>query len=44
MRRIILACALADVLGVPAKADETLKFHSVVLHYVTKPNSTGWRC
>jgi hypothetical protein len=29
MRRIILACALAGVLGVPAKADETLKFRVV---------------
>jgi hypothetical protein len=29
MRRIILACALAGILGVPAKADETLKFRIV---------------
>jgi hypothetical protein len=29
MRRIILACALAGVLSVPAKADETLKFRHV---------------
>jgi hypothetical protein len=30
MRRIILACAIAGILGVPAKADETLKFRHVV--------------
>jgi hypothetical protein len=29
MRRIILAFALAGILGVPAKADETLKFRTV---------------
>jgi hypothetical protein len=29
MRRIILACALAGILSVPAKADETLKFRYV---------------
>jgi hypothetical protein len=29
MRRIILACALAGILSVPAKADETLKFRQV---------------
>jgi hypothetical protein len=29
MRRIILACALAGILRVPAKADETLKFRIV---------------
>ncbi len=27
MRRIILACAIAGVLSVPVKADETLKWH-----------------
>jgi hypothetical protein len=32
MRRIILAYALAGILGVPAKADETLKFR--VVQYV----------
>jgi hypothetical protein len=32
MRRIILACALAAILSVPAKADETLKFR--VVQYV----------
>ncbi len=30
MRRIILACALAGILGVPAKADETVKFRKVI--------------
>ena len=30
MRRIILACALAGILGVPAKADETLKWRHVM--------------
>jgi hypothetical protein len=30
MSRIILACTLTGILGVPAKADETLKFHQVV--------------
>ncbi len=29
MRRIVLACALVGVLGVPAKADETLKYRFV---------------
>jgi hypothetical protein len=29
MRRIILACALACILSVPAKADETVKFRQV---------------
>jgi hypothetical protein len=29
MRRIILACTIAGVLTVPAKADETLKFRYV---------------
>jgi hypothetical protein len=29
MRRIIITCALAGILGVPAKADETLKFRDV---------------
>jgi hypothetical protein len=29
MRRIILACALAGILGVPSKADETLKWRTV---------------
>jgi hypothetical protein len=29
MRHIILACALAGILSVPAKADETLKFRKV---------------
>jgi hypothetical protein len=28
MRRIVIACALAGVLGVPAKADETLNFRA----------------
>lgn len=32
MRQIILACALAGVLGMPAKADETLRFR--VVQYV----------
>jgi hypothetical protein len=27
--RIILACALAGILGVPAKADETLKYRTI---------------
>jgi hypothetical protein len=29
MRRIILACALAGILSIPAKADETLKWRQV---------------
>jgi hypothetical protein len=29
MRCIILACALAGILGVPAKADETLKYRTI---------------
>jgi hypothetical protein len=33
MRRIILACALAGILGVPAKADETVKWRHV--HHAT---------
>src|SRR5260370_33169179 len=33
MSRIILACALAGILGVPAKADETLKWRHV--HHLT---------
>jgi hypothetical protein len=33
MRRIIFACALAGVLSVPAKADETLKWRHV--HHAT---------
>jgi hypothetical protein len=34
MRRIILALALAGILGVPAKADETLKYR-IVRHYTS---------
>jgi hypothetical protein len=30
MRRFIVACAIVGILSVPAKADEVLKFHSVV--------------
>jgi hypothetical protein len=37
MRRIILACALAGILAVPAKADETLKFR--VAQYVASVQS-----
>jgi hypothetical protein len=37
MRRIILACALAGVLAVPAKADETLKFR--VVDYVASAHT-----
>ena len=37
MRRIILACALAGVLSIPAKADETLKFR--VVQYVASVQS-----
>jgi hypothetical protein len=33
MRRIILACALAGILSVPAKADETVKWRHV--HHLT---------
>jgi hypothetical protein len=34
MHRIILACALAGILGVPAKADETFKWRRVH-HYAS---------
>jgi hypothetical protein len=37
MRRIIIACALAGVLGVPAKADETLKAGTI--YYTTSVQS-----
>jgi hypothetical protein len=37
MRRIILAFALAGILGVPAKADETLKYR-IVQHYTSNQN------
>jgi hypothetical protein len=38
MRRIILACALAGVLSVPAKADETLKFRTTGVHLTFNQN------
>jgi hypothetical protein len=41
MRRIILAFALAGILGVPAKADETLKFRTV--QYTTSLESDSFR-
>ncbi len=34
MSRIIIICALASILGVPAKADETLKWRHVQ-HYTS---------
>jgi hypothetical protein len=30
MRRIILACALAGLLSIPAKADETLRYRHII--------------
>jgi hypothetical protein len=34
MKRIILVCTLAGILGVPAKADETVKWRHV--HHLSK--------
>jgi hypothetical protein len=37
MSRIIIICALAGILSVPAKADETLKWR-IVQHYTSNQN------
>jgi hypothetical protein len=41
MRRIILACALAGVLSVPAKADEVLKYRFFARADVVQTQETG---
>jgi hypothetical protein len=41
MRRIILACALAGILGIPAKADETLKFRQSIHVTSTQSQQVG---